>query len=261
MSDARNAVLESAMAKGLSGIADKINSIVEPFQKAASTVTKTVDAVSDLDTVVDDVILGKFGNGAERVTALTEAGLNYYRIQNRVNETLNNSFRFTEIQIEEQDKLLGINVKSTDVTKETDKLADSKKELIKQFANMSDAQLRSIGLGPSEIASFRELRNMADMRRFTAHCWSEAEVARRMIPYLFYFSKYSPSHSISLSMYVDSVISCILFSTKCKSGLTRDELSEKTHGVGVDREKQERNPKPEADQKDTKMKQGVRDKK
>lgn len=167
MSDARNAVLESAMGKGLSGIADKINSIVEPFQKAVSTVTKTVDAVSDLGDVVDDVILGKFGNGTERVTALTEAGLNYYRVQNRVNEVLNNSFRFTEKQIEEQDKLLGINAKSTDVTKEetkeTDKLADSKKELIKQFANMSDAQLRSIGLGPSEIASFRELRNMADM--------------------------------------------------------------------------------------------------
>lgn len=167
MSDARNAVLESAMGKGLSGIADKINSIVEPFQKAASTVTKTVDAVSDLGDVVDDVILGKFGNGTERVTALTEAGLNYYRVQNRVNEVLNNSFRFTEKQIEEQDKLLGINAKSTDVTKEetkeTDKLADSKKELIKQFANMSDAQLRSIGLSPSEIASFRELRNMADM--------------------------------------------------------------------------------------------------
>ena len=167
MSDARNAVLESAMGKGLSGIADKINSIVEPFQKAASTVTKTVDAVSDLGDVVDDVILGKFGNGTERVTALTEAGLNYYRVQNRVNEVLNNSFRFTEKQIEEQDKLLGINAKSTDVTKEetkeTDKLADSKKELIKQFANMSDAQLRSIGLSPSEIVSFRELRNMADM--------------------------------------------------------------------------------------------------
>ena len=167
MSDARNAVLESAMGKGLSGIADKINSIVEPFQKAASTVTKTVDAVSDLGDVVDNVILGKFGNGTERVTALTEAGLNYYRVQNRVNEVLNNSFRFTEKQIAERDKLLGINVKSTDVikeeTKETDKLADSKKELIKQFANMSDAQLHSIGLSPSEIASFRELRNMADM--------------------------------------------------------------------------------------------------
>lgn len=167
MSDARNAVLESAMGKGLSGIADKINSIVEPFQKAASTVTKTVDAVSDLGDVVDNVILGKFGNGTERVTALTEAGLNYYRVQNRVNEVLNNSFRFTEKQIEEQDKLLGINVKSTNATKEetkeTDKLADSKKELIKQFANMSDAQLHSIGLSPSEIASFRELRNMADM--------------------------------------------------------------------------------------------------
>ena len=60
-------------------------------------------------------------------------------------------------------------------------------------------------------------------------------------------------------MYVDSVISCILFSTKCKSGLTRDELSEKTHGMGVDREKQAEKPKPEANQKDTEMKLGVQD--
>ena len=60
-------------------------------------------------------------------------------------------------------------------------------------------------------------------------------------------------------MYVDSVISCILFSTKCKSGLTRDELSEKTHGMGADREKQARKPKPEANQKDTEMKLGVQD--
>ena len=61
-------------------------------------------------------------------------------------------------------------------------------------------------------------------------------------------------------MYVDSVISCILFSTKCKSGLTRDELSEKTHGVGVDREKQAEKPKPETNRKDTEMKLGVREK-
>lgn len=167
MSDARNAVLESAMGKGIAGLSDKINAIVEPFQKAASTVTKTADAVSDLGDVVDNVILGKFGNGAERVKALTEAGQNYYRIQNRVNEKLNNSFRFTEKQVEEQDKLLGVNIKATETTKEetkeTDKLADSKKELIKQFANMSDAQLRSMGLGASEIAAFKELRNMSDM--------------------------------------------------------------------------------------------------
>ena len=87
------------------------------------------------------------------------------------------------------------------------------------------------------------------------------EVALRTIPYLFYFSKSSLSHSTSFSVFEDSVISCILFSTKCKFGLTRDELSEKTHGVGADREKQARKPKLEANQKDTEMKQGVRERK
>lgn len=61
-----------------------------------------------------------------------------------------------------------------------------------------------------------------------------------------FYSKYFLSHSTSLAVYVDSVISCILFSTKCKSGLTGQEFCGKTHGVGVDREKQARKPKPEA---------------
>lgn len=62
-------------------------------------------------------------------------------------------------------------------------------------------------------------------------------------------------------MYVDSVISCILFSTKCKSGLARDELSEKTHSVGVGGEKQAEKTKPETNRKDTEMKLGVQDRK
>ena len=62
-------------------------------------------------------------------------------------------------------------------------------------------------------------------------------------------------------MYVDSVISCILFSTKCKSGLAGEKLRGKTHGVGVDREKQAEKPKPEANRKDTEMKLGVQDRK
>ena len=73
------------------------------------------------------------------------------------------------------------------------------------------------------------------------------------------FSKSSLSHSASLSVYVDSVISCILFSTKCKSGLTGQEFCGKTHSVGVDREKQARKPKLEANRKDTEMNLGVRE--
>ena len=43
-------------------------------------------------------------------------------------------------------------------------------------------------------------------------------------------------------MYVDSVISCILFSTKCKSGLAGEKLSGKTHDVGAGREKKAGKP-------------------
>ena len=60
-------------------------------------------------------------------------------------------------------------------------------------------------------------------------------------------------------MYVDSVIFLILF-PKRKSGFAEQKLSGKTHGVGVDREKQAEKPKPEANRKDTEMKLGVREK-
>ena len=61
-----------------------------------------------------------------------------------------------------------------------------------------------------------------------------------------FYSKYSLSHSTTFAVYVDSVISCILFSTKCKSGLAGEKLSGKTHDVGVGGEKQARKTKPEA---------------
>ena len=80
-----------------------------------------------------------------------------------------------------------------------------------------------------------------------------------MIGSLFYciFSKSSLSHSASL--YISGFGYILLFSTKCKSGLAGEKLSGKTHGVGVDREKQAENPKPETNRKDTEMKLGVRE--
>ena len=107
ISDTRNAILESALGKSFTSLGEKLNDLIAPAEKAVETVTNTVDAVSDLGNIVDDVILGKFGNGEDRFNALTEAGQNYYKIQNKVNETLGNSFRYTDEQIEAQDKLLG----------------------------------------------------------------------------------------------------------------------------------------------------------
>ena len=151
---------------GASKIIKLVDGISKPIEKVTDTVKETVNAVTDLDDIVNKVIRGDFGNGAERLDKLTEAGQNYYRVQNRVNEVLNNGFRFSEDQIQAQDKLLGIQENTVSETKsettETVKLTDEKKKLIKELAGMSDAQLRANGYTEEQIAAFRELRGVAD---------------------------------------------------------------------------------------------------
>lgn len=151
---------------GASKIIKLVNGISKPIEKVTDTVKETVNAVTDLDDIVNKVIRGDFGNGEERLNKLTEAGQNYYRIQNKVNEALNNGFRFSEDQIQAQDKLLGVQENTVSETKsettETVKLTDEKKKLIKELAGMSDAQLRANGYTEEQIAAFRELRGVAD---------------------------------------------------------------------------------------------------
>ena len=152
MSDARNAVLQSALGKGFKGLSKSLDTVIEPAKK----VTK---AVSDLGNIVDKVIAGDFGNGQERFDALTKAGQNFYRVQNKVNETLGNSHRYTAKQIAEQDKL----IKGTDKeTKGTTKLTEEKKNLIKKVASMTEEQMRSKGYTDKQIAAFKELGATAD---------------------------------------------------------------------------------------------------
>ena len=166
MSDARNKLLESALGKGFSSLSEKISNIIEPAKKVSETINKTVDTISNLGGVVDDVILGKFGNGQERFNALTEAGVNWCKVQNEVNEKLGNSYRYTEEQIEAQDKLLGVQNKNIDGTKEeskeTGKLTEEKKELIKRIASMTEEQMRAKGYTDEQIAAFKELGETAD---------------------------------------------------------------------------------------------------
>lgn len=151
---------------GASKIIKLVDGISKPIEKVTDTVKETVNAVTDLDDIVNKVIRGDFGNGAERLDKLTEAGQNYYRVQNRVNEVLNNGFRFSEDQIQAQDKLLGIQENTVSETKsettETVKLTEEKKKLIKELAGMSDVQLRANGYTEEQIAAFRELRGVAN---------------------------------------------------------------------------------------------------
>lgn len=165
-SEARNALLKSAMGKSFSDLSKKITGIVEPAKKAADTVQKVSTTITDLGNVVDDVIIGKFGNGQERFDALTKSGKNYYEIQNKVNEKLGDSFRYTQEQIDAQNKLLGsqnATVKSTeDAAAATINLTDEQKNQIKAMIKLSDAELKANGYTEEQIKAFDELRKTAN---------------------------------------------------------------------------------------------------
>ena len=166
MSDARNKLLESALGKTFSGLKDKFSDIVEPVKKVSETMTTVKESISDLGSIVDDVILGKFGNGQERFDALTQAGKNYYEVQNKVNEKLGNSKRYTQEQIDAQNKLLGVQKDSTKSTEEageaTRELTKEQKNLIKQNAKLSNAKLKELGYTKKQIEAYDELRSTAD---------------------------------------------------------------------------------------------------
>lgn len=178
-SDARNKLLKSALGKSFTKLSDSLKSIVSPVKNVVEGVEEVTKKVSDttstmknLGNVVDNVILGKFGDGQKRIDKLTDAGENYYRVQNKVNEALGDSFRYTEEQIAAQDKLLGSQQETNKVqkettesqkksTEETSKLTEAQKEQLKSLVRLSDEQLKSKGYTDDQIQSLRELSDAA----------------------------------------------------------------------------------------------------
>ena len=165
-SNARNSLLESALGKGFSDLSKKIDGMLSPAKKAADTVTKVKDSLEDLGDIVDKVINGGFGNGKERFDKLTAAGENYYRVQNKVNEKLGNSFRYTEEQIAAQDKLLGIQEKVVEGSEKEASAASSltkaQKNTLRMILGMNAAEMKSAGFTWEQIAAFLELQSTAE---------------------------------------------------------------------------------------------------
>ena len=161
ISDARNKLLEGAFGIGFKSLAEKFNTIMAPAKNAADTISKVKDSVADLSDIVNQVIRGNFGNGKERIDKLTAAGQNYYRIQNKVNEALGNSFRHSDEKIAAQDKFLGIQKETADATAkagtETEKLTDKQKNFIKELASMTEEQAKANGYTDEQIAALKEL--------------------------------------------------------------------------------------------------------
>ena len=133
--------LKRAFSEGLlnkSILKDAIKSFTGGIDKATGSTKSSADQMEKFGEIVDKVIVGDFGNGADRVKALTEAGYDYATIQNLVNEKLGVSYRHLNALNEEQLKN-----------------ADS-------LGKMSDEQLKSKGYTEEQITALRELSKAAD---------------------------------------------------------------------------------------------------
>jgi len=152
MSKTRNDILESALGKSFTGLADKIKGITDPVKKSADGVKEVVDSVKDYAKVVDEIIGGKWGNGQARWDALTKAGYDWAHAQNLVNEKLGSSVRHTTNYKEAQN---GVKKTQEETTEATAKF-------IQKLTEKSDAELRAAGYDEKQIKALREIQKQAD---------------------------------------------------------------------------------------------------
>lgn len=150
-SEWRNRLLSVALDSPVGKIAKALGSVSNVAEKVSNVLL-------DLDDIVNRVIMGEFGNGDIRFDKLTEAGYNYYRVQSAVNEKLGDGFRYSEDVIASQDELLGITNKSTE---SLDKENDVREQSIELLKDMSDAQLKEIGITRDEIDVYEKLVNIS----------------------------------------------------------------------------------------------------
>ena len=184
MSDARNNLLKSALGKGVSdtfkGLLKPLNAAQESIDKLSKPIENVTSAFKSLDEAADAVISGKFGNGKKRFDALTEAGENYYRIQNKVNEKMGDSHRYSEELIASQDELIkkqgGATSSAKDAAKateeqgkETTKLTNKQKNQLRVLAMMTEEELRAKGYSEDQIQAFKDLGEQADKLGIPMH--------------------------------------------------------------------------------------------
>lgn len=136
--DWRNELLGKAFGNPFEGLTDALTSVSNPIE----TVTESLE---ELEAMATRVIRGEFGNGEERIRKLTEAGWNYAKVQNIVNERLGSSVRIFEDVIGGQEQSKEING-----------------DLITSLLKLSDAELEAAGCTKEEIDALRELGKYAE---------------------------------------------------------------------------------------------------
>ena len=139
MSNARNTILEGALyGNPFSDLAKRIDSVTTSTDKMTAS-------TKDYSALADKVIRGDFGNGAERVNALTKANYDYAYAQNLVNEKLGSSVRH-----------------ATDYKEAQEGVSKSTKTTAEDLVKLSDAQLVMMGFTQQEVEALRELEQQSE---------------------------------------------------------------------------------------------------
>ena len=149
MSEARNALLQSALSKNFKKLAEQISGVLDPVKNTVDTVK---GALLEYDELVDQIIRGDWGNGQSRWDELTKAGYDWAHAQNLVNEKLGDSTRHATDYKEAQDK----------VVKSTGELTEEQAKLIEELVSKSDLELKSMGYTSEQIAALRELEKVSN---------------------------------------------------------------------------------------------------
>lgn len=152
MSDARNTLLESALGKSFTGLADKIKGVVAPVTKSAEAIGAVVDTIKDYSVITDEIMGGKWGNGQERWDALAKAGYDWAHAQNLVNERLGSAKRHATNYAEAQNGVAEAQEAST----------QSQENYILSLIGKTDAELKELKLNEEQIAALRELERQSE---------------------------------------------------------------------------------------------------
>lgn len=131
---------------------DSINDVADGALHGSNTVKKATQVVSnateDLSEVITRVIRGDFANAPDRFQALANAGYNWAKVQNGVNERLNNSWRYSEETIAEAQKIIpGYTESLNNVTESTEEITSSTNKATPAIQSMTMAAVKALGTG------------------------------------------------------------------------------------------------------------------
>lgn len=143
MSDFRNKILGGALA-------NPFGDIGIDFDKILGATDKVTKALDSYEEIVNRIIGGEFGNGQERWDKLAEAGYDWAHAQNLVNEKLGDSTRHATNYKEAQEGVTETQAKS-----------------IEQLLELTDAELKNLGLKDDEIKALRELEKYSEKTGYT----------------------------------------------------------------------------------------------